>query len=181
LVLIGKGSFLQSQFIVTLDNLLDFGVEVGALFPALTQQGEAFKGLGQGGSLVVLGSAFGHDPQKTMFAGLDITGHLLTKAIRVTVDIQPIILNLKSQAHQVPHSKQGAGLCRLGTSDQSPYFEGRPQKHGRFEANHFAVLFHSNRRSLLEIHIHLLTLANLQSHPVKFSKNFREDAQRSLG
>jgi len=118
LVLIGKGSFFQSQLIVTLNNLLDFGVEIGALFPALTQQGEAFKGLGQGGALVVLGSAFGHDPQKTMFAGLDIPGDLFAKAFRITVHIQPIILNLKSQAHQVPHPKQGAGLGGLGTSDQ---------------------------------------------------------------
>lgn len=101
------------------------------------------------------------DEEERLLATEDIATDFLAKHGGITVDIQIIILKLESQTNlfgkTIEHLSVGIGSI----GDKGTHLGGTGEKNGGLETNHLNVFRLRDVGALLEIHVILLTLANL--------------------
>jgi hypothetical protein len=87
----------------------------------------------------------------------DIPTYIFTKYGSITVYIQQIVFQLKSDTHIHAKVIQPFRIFSRGTAQQCSDFQTCRQQHGCFQTNHLQVFLLLHIAPLLKIHIHLLT------------------------
>ena len=93
----------------------------------------------------------------------DIPTYIFTKYGSITVHIQQIVFQLKSDTHIHAKVIQPFRIFSRSTAQQCSDFQTCRQQHGCFQTNHLQVFLLLHIAPLLKIHIHLLTFANFKS------------------
>ena len=92
----------------------------------------------------------------------DIAADGLAEDLLVTIGVEIVISHLECQAKPVTVVIQEIGVHFRGSAYQGTDLGRTGQEHGGLEADHLHVFLHGDLRELLEVHVHLLALADLR-------------------
>ena len=124
-----------------------------------------------------------HSPRKQpgLLVVYDIASYLLPENGRVAVSVEIVVGNLECETEVVAESVQEFAGSPVRSGDDGAEFGRTGDENCRFQPDHLQVRLHRDVVRILEIHIILLSFADLGGRHGKEVQDFGKDGGRSLG
>ena len=113
-------------------------------------------------ALLVVGAVQGVDEHVGLLVRCDIATDGLTEDACVAIDVEEVILQLEGQSHLFAKLIEGIGVGGRRVGEDGTHLRGTGEQDAGLQANHLDVLIFADIGTMFEVHVVLLTFANLQ-------------------